>query len=43
MNDKNSFETKKEIIKQNYQIGDVHFNSEGHKKIAEDFLRKFKF
>lgn len=43
MNDKNSIETKKEIIKQNYQIGDIHFNPEGHKKIAEDFLRKFKF
>ncbi len=43
MNDKNSIETKKEIIKQNYQIGDIHFNPEGHKRIAEDFLRKFKF
>lgn len=34
---------KKEIIKKYYQLGDVHFNAEGHKVIAEDFLRKFKF
>jgi len=43
MNDKNSADTKKNIIKKYYQLGDIHFNSEGHKVIAEDFLKKFKF
>jgi lysophospholipase L1-like esterase len=43
MNDKNSIDTKKKIIKKYYQLGDIHFNSEGHKVIAEDFLKKFKF
>ena len=31
------------VIKKYYQLGDIHFNSEGHKIIAEDFLKKFKF
>jgi len=43
MDDKNDLEAKKNIIRKYYQIGDIHFNNEGHKIIAADFLNKFKF
>jgi hypothetical protein len=43
MNINDSDEKKIEIIKKYYQVGDIHFNSEGNKLIAEDFLKKFKF
>lgn len=43
MNINDSDEKKIEIIKKYYQVGDVHFNAEGNKLIAEDFLKKFKF
>jgi len=43
MEDKNSLEAKKNIIRKYYILGDNHFNSEGHKIIASDFLNKFKF
>jgi len=39
---KNDLVVKKNIIKKYYQLGDIHFNSEGHKIIAADFLNKFK-
>jgi len=43
MNINDSEEKKIEIIKKYYQLGDIHFNIEGNKLIAEDFLKKFKF
>lgn len=43
MNINDSDEKKIEIIKKYYQLGDIHFNAEGNKLIAEDFLKKFKF
>lgn len=43
MNINDSDEKKIEIIKKYYQVGDIHFNAEGNKVIAEDFLKKFKF
>ena len=43
MNINDSDEKKIEIIKKYYQVGDIHFNAEGNKLIAEDFLKKFKF
>ncbi len=43
MDDKNVLEAKKNIIRKYYQLGDIHFNIEGHKIIAADFLNKFKF
>ena len=43
MNINHSDEKKIEIIKKYYQLGDIHFNAEGNKLIAEDFLKKFKF
>jgi len=43
MEDKNDLVAKKNIILKYYQLGDIHFNSEGHKIIAADFLNKFKF
>ena len=43
MNINDSDEKKIEIIKKYYQLGDIHFNAEGSKLIAEDFLKKFKF
>ena len=43
MNINDSDEKKIKIIKKYYQVGDIHFNAEGNKLIAEDFLKKFKF
>jgi hypothetical protein len=43
MNINDSDEKKIEIIKKYYQVGDIHFNAEGNKLIAEDFLKKFNF
>ncbi len=40
MNDKNRLKKKIEIIKKYYQIGDIHFNIDGNKIIADDFLKK---
>jgi uncharacterized protein YneF (UPF0154 family) len=31
------------IIKKYYQLGDIHFNPEGHKLIADYFIKNFKF
>ena len=31
------------IIKKYYQLGDIHFNREGHKLIADYFIKNFKF
>ena len=45
MNDDDDDEKGKRnlVIKKYYQLGDIHFNAEAHKIIAEDFLKKFKF
>jgi lysophospholipase L1-like esterase len=31
------------IIKKYYQLGDIHFNPDGHKLIADYFIKNFKF
>jgi hypothetical protein len=31
------------IIRKYYQLGDIHFNPEGHKLIADYFIKNFKF
>jgi hypothetical protein len=31
------------IIKKYYQLGDIHFNTAGHKLIADYFIKNFKF
>ena len=37
-------ESKKNlIIKKYYQLGDIHFNPDGHKLIADYFIKNFKF
>ena len=43
MQEKDTEEKKIEIIKKYYQLGDIHFNAAGHKAIADDFMKKFKF
>ena len=43
MQEKDTEEKKIETIKKYYQLGDVHFNAAGHKVIADDFMKKFKF
>ena len=43
MNEKDDEQKKYEIIRKYYQLGDIHFNAEGNKAIAEDFMKKFNF
>jgi hypothetical protein len=44
MNDDDDESNKKNlIIKKYYQLGDIHFNPEGHKFIADYFIKNFKF
>jgi hypothetical protein len=31
------------IIRKYYQLGDIHFNYEGHKLIADYFVKNFNF
>jgi lysophospholipase L1-like esterase len=44
MNDDDDEKSKKNlIIKKYYQLGDIHFNTAGHKLIADYFIKNFKF
>jgi lysophospholipase L1-like esterase len=44
MNDDDNENSKKNlIIRKYYQLGDIHFNHEGHKLIADYFIKNFNF
>ncbi len=43
MNDDDENSKKNLIIRKYYQLGDIHFNHEGHKLIADYFIKNFNF
>ena len=43
MNDDDENSKKNLIIRKYYQLGDIHFNREGHKLIADYFIKNFNF
>ena len=43
MNDDDENIKKNLIIRKYYQLGDIHFNAEGHKLIADYFIENFNF
>jgi hypothetical protein len=43
MNDDDENIKKNLIIRKYYQLGDIHFNPEGHKLIADYFIKNFNF
>ena len=43
INDDDEESKKNLIIKKYYQLGDIHFNPEGHKLIADYFIKNFNF
>ena len=43
MSDSNNIGVKKNTIKKYYIQNDSHFNDQGHKLIADYFIKNFKF